>query len=440
MMNSPELARASSQTIANGGRNHCEEKVASSDTRLPVQIVYIVAAGKTANLLMKGQLAFLRSQGYEITIVASPSPHLHEVAQREGVNVVPIPISRTIRPLHDILTLYRLWRYLRKARPDVVNASTPKAGLLGMLSAFMCRIPVRIYTLRGLRLETTSGVQRLVLGICERISSWCSHRVVCVSQSLATEYSYGRYAPSEKIIILGEGSSNGVDSEKFSPLPGQRSNSQTLRNELGIPDDAVLLGFVGRMTRDKGIAELVEVFEQLSSRLAKIHLVIVGEYEPGDAVDTTTRARIRHNPRIHLTGFVTETVRYYRILDVLLFPSYREGFPNAVIEAQATGLPVVGYAATGTIDAVREGETGKLVKIGDINGLCEAVETYVIDPMLRQRHGKSARERVMKSFRREKIWQMLDSLYSQELKARCANVPADPAVQSSTAADIADAA
>ncbi len=440
MKNSSEQTQAFSPVRPRKVHKQYAREQGTPGARSPVRIVYVVGAAMTADFLLKGQLAFLRSQGYEVTVVASPDLRLRKVALREGVQVMPIPISRTIRPLRDILTLYRLWRYFNVTKPHIVNASTPKAGLLGMLAAFLCGVPVRIYILRGLRLETVKGIQRQVLGVCERIASWCSHRIVCVSQSLATKYASGKYAPLEKIMVLGEGSSNGVDSRKFSPTPKAFRAAALLQSEMEIPNDAFLLGFVGRMTRDKGIVELVKVFEQLCLQFPKLHLVFVGDYEVGDAADTATRASICAHPRIHVTGFVTETVPYYHLFDLLVFPSYREGFPNAVIEAHASGLPVVGYVATGTVDAVLEGKTGRLVPVGNIDGLREAITAYVLDSKLRQRHGKAARERVRTSFQREKIWHLLDGLYKKELMRMGATSPALFADQSSTDTDTANAA
>lgn len=364
---------------------------------------------------MNGQLTFLRERGFDITVIAAPSESLDVVREREQVETIPIPIEREISPAADVRTLVKLCGILRQRRPDIVNAGTPKAGLLGMIAAKLTGVPVRFYTLRGLRLETTSGFKKRLLSTTERIAASCAHQVVCVSNSLRQEFVRRRLVEAEKTIVLRQGSSNGVNAERFQYSAQQFAQIEQLRASLNIPRDVPVIGFVGRLTRDKGIVDLHEAFIRLLGEFPDLRLVLIGWPEEGDPVPAETWQSIQSHPQIIRTGAIKDVSLYYGLFDVFVFPSYREGFPNVPMEAAAAGVPVVGYTATGTLDAVLDGITGKLVPLQDSAGLAEVTAGYLRNPLLRHRHGEAGRRRALADFRREDIWQSLADLYSQWL-------------------------
>jgi glycosyltransferase involved in cell wall biosynthesis len=359
----------------------------------------------TARYLLAGQLRRLSEEGFRVSLVTSPGPDLDGIAEREGVEVETVPLSREIRPLQDLLSWLRLVRLFRRLRPDVVNAGTPKAGLLGMLAARAVGVPVRIYTLRGLRLETASGVKRRLLFWSERWACACAHRVLCVSESLRRRAVELGLVAEAKAAVPGAGSSNGVDVERFEAAAADRAQARALAGELGLPEGAPVIGFVGRFTRDKGIGELVEAFDRISAELPGTRLLLLGDFESGDPVPPQLARRLREDSRMVLPGFVPDTAPYYPLMDVLALPSYREGFPNAPLEAAAAGVPTVGYRATGVVDAVVDGRTGTLLPVGDVEALARGLLDYLRDPELRRSHGEAARERVRREFRREKVWE-----------------------------------
>jgi lipopolysaccharide/colanic/teichoic acid biosynthesis glycosyltransferase len=343
-------------------------------------------------------------------MVSAPGKLLNEVSFPEGAASVAIPMEREIRSFQDLVSLWKLYRALRTARPDVVDVSTPKAGLLGSVAAFLARVPCRVYTMRGLRLETAAGLKRALLWATEWIACRCSHRVVCVSPSLRERAIGFNLVSPEKATVLEKGS-GGVDARRFSPADRSAAETENLRSMLGIPTGAPVLGYVGRFVKDKGIRELVEAFQRLHATYPELHLLLVGDFEPGDPVEPEVRRYIEAGPAIIRPGFVSDTAPYYRLMDVLALPTHREGFPGVPLEAQASGVPVVTTTATGAVDSITDGVTGFLVPVGDTNALTNAVGKLLADPELRVRMGNAGRMRVERDFRLEVIWSAMGRLY-----------------------------
>lgn len=374
------------------------------------RLVYIVTHPITACNLMRGQLKFLKGKGWDVILISSPGKEMQIIHERERITTIPVPIKREIDPIRDFITLIRIYRALRKLRPAIVNASTPKAGFLGMAAAWLARVPVRIYTLRGLRLETKSGISRAVLRTTERIAASCSHKVICVSESLRRLFAGLNPGNKSKMVVLGHGSSNGIDVNRFHSDFLQNEEALKLQ-ELSIPSDARIIGFIGRLTRDKGILELLGAFRILAQTIPNLYLLVVGDFEEGDPVAQECVQEIQQHPRIIKRSFVTDPRPYYPWMDVLVFPSYREGFPNAPLEAAGFGIPTVGFQVTGTVDAVVDGETGKIVRFKDTAALAEAIRAYLTDESLRKQHGAAARERATQLFHPEHLWTTLHEQY-----------------------------
>jgi glycosyltransferase involved in cell wall biosynthesis len=330
-------------------------------------------------------------------------------------------MKREIDIAADLRALVALWRLMRHWRPDIVNASTPKAGLLGMLAARAAAVPIRVYVLRGLRLETATHRARAILKATERVAGACAHRIFAVSSSLARRYVDMGLAAPDKVATLGAGSSNGVDVARFVNRAPREASA--LCDRLGIPGNAPVIGFVGRFTKDKGIVDLVDAFDRIRATMPDVRLLLVGDFESGDPVPETAAHRIRTDPAIVPTGFVADAAPYYGLMNVLAFPSYREGFPNAPLEAAAAARPVVGFRATGTVDAILEGVTGALVPLGDVPALSDALQRYVLDSELSKRHGLAGRERVQRDFRPQQIWEHLVQEYARLLAAKGLSLP-----------------
>lgn len=383
-----------------------------------LRLVHAGTSWLAVDWFMRGQLSYLRRAGFDVTVISSPGPGLDEARLLQHANTIPLPIMREIRPLRDLLSLYRFWRAVRDLRPDVVNVGTPKAGLLGGIAAWLNRVPCRFYTLHGLRHETTGGLKGAVLWLCERIACACAHRVICVSESLRERAVAIGIVERSRTVVLGSGSCNGVDVRRFAPSEILLRRAALIRSQWGIPPDSPVLGFVGRLTRDKGIPELVEAYERLQADVSDLRLLLVGDYESGDPIHSGLRRKIETAPHIHRSGFVKEIEVYYHVMDVLVLPTYREGFGNAILEAHAAGKPVVGTRATGVVDAVIDGVTGILVPIGDSVALADACARILRDPDLANAMGRAGCERVLREFQQEMVWEALLREYRAILNER----------------------
>jgi len=349
-------------------------------------------------------LGHLAENGWDVEIASSPGAALDAMSD-EGATSWSIPIEREISLGKDIVSLWRLWRLLRRTRPDMVVAGTPKAGLLGTVAARLAGVPHVVYKLHGLRLETASGWKRRLLTLTEWIACHAAHHVQSVSPSLRTRMICLGLVEAERCSVIGLGTSNGVEIERWSYTPEAKAVAIETRRRLGISPEAPILGFVGRFVRDKGILELYEAFKRLQSDRADLWLLLVGDFEEGDPVPQELRERIEADPAVVRTGFIADVAPYYWAMNIFVLPTYREGFPGAPLEAQAACVPVVTTDATGATDAIIDGVTGVRVATGDVDALTAALASLLGDSELRSRMGQEGCAWVQQNFRRETVWQ-----------------------------------
>lgn len=344
-------------------------------------------------LVLPSRLEALRDGGFKVSLVSGPGGLSAHATRISGVNAHVVPVGRGIALLRDAIAFWRMLFLVARLKPDIVEFSTPKAGLLGCVAAWMCRVPVRVYFLRGLRLETVTGLKKSLLLWSERIAAACAHVVVANSRSLKHQLKKHGVSGETKLMLLGEGSSNGVDVSRYSP------GSSTVREELGISADARVIGFVGRLTADKGVPELLEAFAAILRAAPESFLLLVGWFDAAeDALGRELRARIEGHPRIVCTGYVADAAPYYRAMDLMVLPSWREGFPNAVLEAAASGVPVVATTCTGSCDAVAPEVTGLLVEPGDARAVAETVLRILGDGGLRESMAQASRSWAVEHF------------------------------------------
>jgi glycosyltransferase involved in cell wall biosynthesis len=358
----------------------------------------------------RGLISHLRLAGFEPVLLSSPGPGLESASQKEGALCIAVPIEREISPLKDLVSLWRLYQTIRRVRPDIVDASTPKAGLLVTVAARLARVPIRVYSLHGLRLETATGLKLSILRWTERIAVACSHRVFCLSSSLRDRAIEFKLVAPEKAALLKNGGF-GVNLNQFSPYTVPSLEVEDLRHTLKIPADALVMGFVGRFVKDKGVKQLLEAFEHLRQTYPELLLLMVGDFEDGDPVEPDLRRYIENTTSIILPGFISDTSTYFKLMDVCVLPTYREGFGQVSAEAQATGIPVVTTCATGAIDAVIDGITGIIVPVRDSMALAGAIGKLLGDSLLRSAMGRAGREWMERDFRPQGIWEHRAQLY-----------------------------
>jgi glycosyltransferase involved in cell wall biosynthesis len=385
--------------------------------------MYVVTSPLTVTLL-RGQLRYMAAAGFDVTVVSAPGAELEAAAEHDHVTTVAVPMERELSLAADWRSLRALRRLMKEQCPHITNVSTTKAGLLGGLAARSAGVPVRVYVLRGIRYETASGLRRWLMQRAEAMACNAAHRTLCVSESVRKRLELDGMVTPQKSAVLASGSSNGVDADRFAPTGDRIAHAKRLRHELGIDEDALVVGYVGRFTRDKGLPELLAAHERLKKVVTGVRLLVVGGNEVGDALPDATRAQLQTDKTIVCTGFVPDTAHYYHVMDVLALPTHREGFPNTVLEAYAAGKPVVVTRATGAIDAVMEEGTGLLVPVGDVAELAEALESLLKSPETRKDMGEAGRRWVLRDFRPVRIWRELEKEYRHLLEARGLPLPA----------------
>lgn len=386
---------------------------------MAVKVMHAVTVPQSLKL-MKGQLAYLKKQGYEVKAISSEGDYIKEYEEYEGVKVLTVNMEREISLIQDFKSLLACIRLIRKERPDIVNTGTPKAGLIMTLAAYICRVPIRIYNVLGLRMETTAGLKRQILLTAEKIAAAASTDILSVSPSLKEQLVELRIAPEEKIRIFGKGSFNGFDLEAFKQTGQTEGEIEQLRKSLGLAKEHTVLGYVGRLTKDKGIEELVESFLQLDEKNTELRLLILGEVEDGDPVNARTLKEIKENDHIIHIDYQENPIPYYFLMDVFVFLTKREGFGNVSLEAALAGIPVLVADVTGARDTVIPGETGLLVQPTDIKEITEKIMYLLSNPELRKQMGSKGKKWGEEHFSNEAIWGEMDNLYQQLLIQKAA--------------------
>lgn len=379
----------------------------------PRLVVAITDSVSTA--LLRGQLRHAAEAGFDVWLLSGAGPGLDRFGDEEGVAVEAVSWKRGFAPLGDLRGCFQAFRLFRRIRPTIVNASTPKAGLLTTLAAWLASVPIRIFTLRGLRSTTLAGVARFAVGFSEWLTCRLATDVVCISEGIRTAAAARGIVPAAKARILAHGSSNGVDLARFAATPEKIAAAAQLRQSLGIPAESPVIGFVGRLVRDKGVPELVAAYTSLRDEFPNLHLLVVGPAESGNALPAAVRQQIDSLPGIHAIGSVEDPSVTYLAMDVLALPTHREGFGNVLLEANAMGIPVVASAVEGCLDAVADGATGLLVPVGDVPRLAAALGAYLRDPDRRRCYGEAGRARVAAWFRQELVWDAQTAHYQSLL-------------------------
>lgn len=350
------------------------------------------------------------STEYEVIALSSPGELLEKVSEREGVRTIAIPMERRISIWKDLKSLFSLIKVFRKERPDMVHSMTPKAGLLCMLAGRLTRVPVRIHTFTGLVWPTTEGVQRKVLMLTDRITCACATHIIPEGEGVKNDLISGKIT-KKSLKVLGYGNVRGTDMDYYDRTPEVKEVAAPL-----IDKDKFTFLFVGRIVKDKGVNELVNAFLRLNLLKPETRLFLVGPYEDDiDPVLPETRKAIDDNEAIIAVGRKSDVRSYYAASDCFVFPSYREGFPNTVLEAGAMGLPSIVTDINGSREIIEDGFNGLIVPSKNEDALFDAMQKIVEDSDLRDKLSSVARQRIEERFEKSFVQMCLIDFYHRVL-------------------------
>lgn len=367
------------------------------------KILRITTVPQSLRGLLRGQHKFMSENGFEVIGISSSGEALEDVKNNEGIRVVAIEMTRKITPFKDFKALIQLVVFMFKEKPDIVHTHTPKAGLLGMLAAKIIGVPHRLHTVAGMPLTVVTGVKRIILDFVEKLTYACATKVYPNSYGLKDLILEYKFTNPDKLCVIGRGSSNGIDTSQFDPALVSEEIKNELRMKLNIDKDALVFLFVGRVVGDKGINELVEAFCNLKSN-KNVYLIVVGDYEPNlIPLNKQTENAMKNNSNILAVGYKSNVVDYFAIADALVFPSYREGFPNVVMQAAAMQLNCIVSDINGCNEIVKDGINGWIVPVKNVNILKEKMQWCIDNPILSKNMGLKSREVMIKHYERSYI-------------------------------------
>ena len=360
--------------------------------------------------LLSGQLEYMSSH-YNLIAVSSEKENLEKLGKKINLPVFFVNLTRQITPIKDLLALVKMYFFFKKTKPFIVHSHTPKAGTIGMLAAKLAGVPNRLHTVAGLPLLEAKGKKRKVLDFVEKLTYSCATKVYPNSNGLKEIIIQNGYCKPNKLKVLANGSSNGIDTSHFNPDLISEDEKAKLKNELGIKSDDFVFIFVGRLVKDKGIRELISAFTMIQTKVSNTKLLLVGNFESDlDELPSKTHNEINRNQNIIHVGFKLDVRPYFAISNALVFPSYREGFPNVVMQAGAMNLPSIVSDINGCNEIISDGINGLIIPVKNERAIQEAMikiqNTEVFEAMKHQ-----SRSKILAKYEQEKVWNAILSEY-----------------------------
>lgn len=374
-----------------------------------IKLIRTSTVALSLDVLLKGQLAFL-SKYYDVVAVSGADHHLDAVKQREGVRTESVEMARQINLWRDLVSLLKLYRLFRREKPAIVHSITPKAGLLSMIAARLAGVPVRIHTFTGLIFPTSTGLKKKLLIAMDCLLCRMATHVYPEGEGVRRDLL--RYRITNKPLkVLAHGNISGVDTGYFALQQVPDEQKRALRSNLGLREDDVVFIFVGRLVADKGLREIVDAFTRLAEKQLQTRLILVGPTETADPIDHTTADLMKNHDRIITTGYQSDIRPYLAIADVFLLASYREGFPNVVLQAGAMELPCVVTDINGANEIIEHAKNGLIVPVRHADALLHAMQCLASDKVLREEMGKEGRRRIEQKFSNSIVWRALQEEY-----------------------------
>ena len=384
---------------------------------MPPILIRITTVPLSLQKLITGQLPYMRAKGFEPVMVSAPGPEAKAVVEEQQAQLIEIGMTRKITPVQDLKALWQFYKLCKKYKPAIVHSHTPKAGIIGMLGAKLAGVPVRLHTVAGLPLMETQGKIRQVLETVEKLTYACATKVYPNSSVLKDFILESNFCGPGKVKVIGNGSSNGIDTTFFSREQLDEAKLQELKAALGIgPEDFVFV-FIGRLVKDKGIQELIQAFVQLQQQHKYAKLLLVGPFEQDlDPIADNILKEIEQNPAILSVGFQNDVRPYLAISQALAFPSYREGFPNVPMQAGCFGLPSIVTDINGCNEIIRHGENGLIVPPKSMEKLYTAMLTFITNRESFVHMQSQARQLIVDRYEQTHYWELLLQEYQDHLK------------------------
>jgi len=418
-----------------------------------MKLLRITTIPLSLKVLLKGQLNFMSNNGFEVVAVSSDAKSLQEVQETEKVAVETVEMTRTISPLKDLKALWDFYRVCKKEKPQIVHSHTPKAGIVGMLGAKLAGVPIRLHTVAGLPLMEATGIKRKILDFVEKVTYASATKVYPNSKGLYDFILENKYTTKDKLKVIGNGSSNGIDTKFYAKAQIPFEQQEKLKQELGIEVNDFVFIFVGRLVGDKGINELVAAFKELETRNQKLEnrnqkletrdrevgvslvsspqspvpskvpkLLLVGPLESElDPLKNETLKEVETNPNIISVGFQKDVRPYFAIANALVFPSYREGFPNVVMQAGAMELPSIVSDINGCNEIVVEGENGTIIPVKNVEAIQIAMQKMMEDKEYYNKLKENARPMIQSRYEQSVVWNALLEEYNTLIKLSFGN-------------------
>jgi glycosyltransferase involved in cell wall biosynthesis len=375
------------------------------------KLIRITTISSSIHKLLENQIPYMKNH-YDVIAIASPDSLLNDIAKFNSIRVHPVVMTRKITPLRDLRAFFALYFFFKTEKPLFVHTHTPKAGTLGMLAAKMAGIPLRLHTVAGLPLLEAKGFKKILLIIVEMITYNCATNIYPNSFGLKNIIISKNLCKKNKLKVLANGSSNGIDLRHFDPIHFSEYEKKILRTSLKIRENDFVYIFVGRLVGDKGLNELVEAFEFLCLKHSNIKLLLVGEFECDlDPLSPKTINQISFNANIIHVGFQKDVRIYYLISQCLVFPSYREGFPNVVMQAGAMSLPSIVTNINGCNEIIQNRINGLLIPVKNTMQLIKNMEELLIDNKLYEILKNNARRMIFSRFDQKFVHEALLNEY-----------------------------
>ncbi len=383
------------------------------------KLIRITTSDISLNTLLKGQLKYM-NQHFEVIGVSNNTGILEAVGKREGVRVVEIPMRREISLINDIICLWKLYKLFLHEKPYIIHANTPKGSLLSMIAGKLAGVKHRIYTVTGLRYQGASGLFRFLLMSMERISCACATKVIPEGNGVK-EALYHDGITKKNLKVILNGNINGIDVDYFNPslfTPNQRTNEKftggkdDIRKDLGLSHDDFVFVFIGRIVRDKGMNELASSLKALQQTCSYIKFLLVGRFETNmDSLSSENESFLKNSQNVIYVGYQADVRPFLIAADALVFPSYREGFPNVVLQAGAMGLPSIVTDINGCNEIITEGVNGKIIQPKDEKALYDMMMYFVSEPSEVKKMGLKCRSLIVKRYEQGAVWNAILEMY-----------------------------